>query len=120
MHELSLCRRIYAIADRARGGRTVETIHLEVGHLRQVVPETLEHCWMLVCDGTPLAGSRLEIEHIPIELRCSDCDATTHAIHHLVLTCATCDSADVALVRGEELMVTAMDLRAQEAERQHG
>lgn len=110
MHELSLCRSIYAIADRAREGRPVDVVHLQVGRLRQVVPQTLEHCWGLVTEQTGLSGSRLDIDHVAIELRCHRCEALTGVAHELVLTCARCGSGDVAVARGEEFMVTSMQL----------
>lgn len=113
MHELSLCRSIFAIVDRARGPRSVTSVQVQVGHLRQVVPETLVHCWQVVTDDTPLGGSVLEVDHIPIELRCTGCSATTSAPHRLVLTCGTCGSGDVAVTRGEELMVMSMQLRGE-------
>jgi hydrogenase nickel incorporation protein HypA/HybF len=113
MHELSLCRSIYTIVDRARGPRPVASVQVQVGHLRQVLPETLAHCWHLVTDDTPLRGSVLEVDHIPIELRCASCSATTSAPHRLVLTCGTCGSGDVAVTRGEELMVMSMQVRGE-------
>jgi hydrogenase nickel incorporation protein HypA/HybF len=109
VHELSLCRSIYRIVDRARGGRPVEVVHLQVGRLRQAVPETLEYCWRLVSDATPLAGSRLEIDHVPVVLDCS-CGARTTVQDDLVLTCASCGGSDVSLHSGEELLVTSVDL----------
>ena len=36
-------------------------MHLDVGHLRQVVPDTLRYAWEIVVDGTPLAGSVLAV-----------------------------------------------------------
>jgi hydrogenase nickel incorporation protein HypA/HybF len=109
VHELALCRSIYGIVDRARGDRQVEVVHLQVGRLRQVVPETLEYCWRVVTETTPLAGSRLDVDHVPVVLDCS-CGARTTVEHDLVLTCASCDSADVTLHTGEELLVTSLDL----------
>lgn len=116
MHELSLCRSIFKIVDRARGERDVQTVHLTVGQLRQVVPQTLEHCWQLVTAETPLRDSRLDIDHVAIELHCGACCARTSALHRLVLTCSACGSGEVAVVRGEELMVTSMDLRGGEGD----
>lgn len=111
MHELSLCRSIHAVADRSREGREVEVIHLRLGQLRQVVPETLVYCWDLVVDGTELTGSRLNIDHVPITLRCNACGVTTTVKHQLVLTCGDCGSGDVTMLTGEEFMITSMDLR---------
>lgn len=110
MHELSLCHSIYTIAERARDGRSVDVVYLQVGKLRQVIPETLVHCWGLVTDDTALAGSRLEIDHLPVELRCDECDATTSPTHELVLTCGACGSGRIRVMQGEEFMLTSMDL----------
>lgn len=110
MHELSLCRSIYGIADRARAGRRVDVIHLQVGQLRQVVPETLRYCWGLVTETTELAGSRLDIDHVAGELVCDACGATTTVQHALILTCADCGSGRTRVSEGEEFMLTSMDL----------
>jgi len=117
VHELSLCRSIYGIVDRGREQREVQVVHLQVGQLRQVVPETLEYCWGLVTDATPLAGSRLDIDHVPVVLDCRACSARTTVAHTLVLTCGKCGSGDIALHSGEEFMVTSVDLTILEASR---
>lgn len=119
MHELSICRSIYTIVERARAGRAVAAVHLEVGALRQVVPATLEHCWLLLTEQTPLAGSRLAATTVPIELRCASCCATTPAPDRLMLVCRRCGSGRVTVVRGEELIVTTMDVR-EESEPAYG
>lgn len=113
MHELSLCRSIHGIVERARaehGGRPVSTVYLQVGQLRQVVPGTLAYCWSLLTEDGPLAGSALEIDHVPVELSCRECAASTTVEHALVLVCGACGSAQVDVVRGEEFMVTSIDL----------
>lgn len=121
MHELSLCRSIFGIVDPARDGRVVDRVHLRVGMLRQVVPETLEHCWGLLTAETPLEGSCLEIDHVPIELRCTECLEVTVAAERLLLVCGRCDSAKVELLAGEEFLVTTMDVRTEpEKERSYG
>ena len=115
MHELSLSQSIGQIVRKHAAGRTVQVVHLQVGQLRQVVPETLVYCWTLVTDATPLAGSRLDIDHVPVVLDCRACAARTSVAHTLVLTCAECGSGDIALHSGEEFMVTSMDLTVLEA-----
>lgn len=110
MHELSLCRSIYGIVDKARDDRTVTAIHLQVGQLRQVVPDTLTYCWSMITETTPLAGSTLDIDHVPVRLDCAACGERTTVEHVLVLTCAACSSGDISLHTGEEFMVTSIDL----------
>lgn len=110
MHELSLCRSIYGIVDGAREDRPVTSVHLQVGRLRQVVPETLEYCWAMVTEGSPLAGSTLDIDHVPVVLDCRDCAERTTVEEVLLLTCAGCGSGNIVMVTGEELLVTSIDV----------
>ncbi|MDO5503929.1 MAG: hydrogenase maturation nickel metallochaperone HypA [Actinomycetia bacterium] len=112
MHELSLCRSIVDIIERARDGRQVQVVHLRIGRLRQVVPDTLVYCWGLVTDDSALAGSRLQIESVPVRLRCQDCAASTEVEHDLVLVCGACSSGAISVEAGEEFLVTSMDLAA--------
>lgn len=112
MHELSLCRAVYDTVEAAAAGRTIEVVHLRIGQLRQVVPQTLAYCWDLVVENTPLAGSVLEIDHVPVVLDCRACGRTTTVEHTLVLTCAGCGSGDIALRTGEEMLVTSIDVVA--------
>ncbi|MEP6648963.1 MAG: hydrogenase maturation nickel metallochaperone HypA [Lapillicoccus sp.] len=110
MHELALCQSIYGIADRAREGRPVTVIHLRVGALRQVVPDTLTYCWGVVTDTTPLDGSVLDVESVPGTLSCRSCGATTVLADRFLIACEDCGGADVEVVHGEELVVTTLDL----------
>ncbi|MEZ5096871.1 MAG: hydrogenase maturation nickel metallochaperone HypA [Nocardioides sp.] len=110
MHELSLCQSIHDIVDRARGDRVVESVHLQIGQLRQVVPDTLVYCWALVTEQGPLAGSALDIDHRPVVLDCRDCGGRTTVADALVLTCATCGSGAIELVSGDEFLVTSLEL----------
>ena len=77
MHELSICRSIVDIVTRHAAGRAVRTVHLQVGQLRQIVPDTLVYCWGLMNEDSALAGSTLEVDSVPAALRCRSCAATT-------------------------------------------
>jgi hydrogenase nickel incorporation protein HypA/HybF len=119
MHELSLCHSIFSIVDRAREGRTVETVHIQVGKRRQVMPETLEYYWRLLTEQSPLAGSELTIEYVPVQVLCHACGRTTATSDRLMLECGECGSSQVMVVAGDEFMVTMMDVR-DESELIHG
>lgn len=110
MHELSLCASIVEIVERARQGRPVETVHVRVGQLRQVVPETLVHCWRLVTEATPLAGSALVVDHVPVVVRCRGCGSRTEVAELLLLACVACGSGRVTVVCGEEFLVTSLEV----------
>lgn len=115
MHELSLCSQIHRIVDRAADGRRVAVVHLEVGQLRQVVPDTLAYCWGLVAEGTRLAGSVLEVVSVPVTAACRACEEVSTIEHALVLVCSACGGSDLTIVTGEEFLLTSLDLAPQEA-----
>lgn len=109
MHELSICTSIARIVGDHAGDARVARVHLRVGHLRQVVPDTLRFSWDVVVDGTPLAGSSLEIEHVPAVIECRACGARTE-LSVPVFRCGSCGSTDTATISGDELFVTSLDL----------
>ena len=110
MHELSLCGSIYEIVDRAAAGRAVSVIHLQIGQLRQIVPDTLKYCWTLVSDQTDLAGSELEVDSVPVTLLCSECSALTTLADEPLFLCDGCGGSHVSVTTGEEFMLTSLEL----------
>lgn len=110
MHELSLCGAIAGIATRRAGNRGVGVIHVRVGQLRQVVPDTLAFCWSLVTADTALDGSVLDVERVAARLKCRTCGEEHEFGDSFALACAGCHSLDVAVVAGEEFLVTALEL----------
>jgi hydrogenase nickel incorporation protein HypA/HybF len=113
VHELAISRSIASIAERsaharlARGG-TVTTVEVDIGHLRQVVPETLVWAWSFVTEGTALDSSRLAVNHIPAVLRCRACGAQTVLTDVFTLTCGTCGDGNVEVISGDEMVVVAL------------
>jgi hydrogenase nickel incorporation protein HypA/HybF len=110
MHELSIAE---AIADKVRQravGRPVAAVAIQVGHLRQIVPDALEFCWTMVTDATGLEGCRLEIEQIPATISCQDCDAVT-TLDAPVMVCEPCGGTNVTLLTGQEFMVVSLEIQ---------
>lgn len=110
MHELSLCRSIHQVVEKAAGDRSVAVVNLRVGKLRQVVPGTLIYCWGLVTSDGPLAGSELVIESVPVVAHCPRCQCDIDIVQTLVLVCELCGAAGLDIVSGDEFLVTTIDL----------
>ena len=108
MHEISICTSVASIVQEHAAGRSVERVLLDVGHLRQVVPDTLVYSWEIVVTGTPLEGSVLEINHIPAVIECRTC-ATSTTISVPVFRCP-CGSIDVEVTSGEEMLVRSLEV----------
>src|SRR4051812_1778634 len=115
MHELSLAESVVRIACRHAAGRRVVRVELKVGHLRQVVPGALEFAFELVAQGTEAEGAELVMEEVPAAGRCRRC-GTESELPGFPLRCATCDGLDVELLRGEELLVDALELEEADAD----
>lgn len=108
VHELSICTSLQSIVAEHAAGRPVRAVHLDIGHLRQVIPDTLRYSWDIVVDGTPLAGSKLVINHIPATIVCRVCGLAT-TIEAPLFRCP-CSSTETDLVSGRELQVTSLEL----------
>lgn len=109
MHELSIAEAVVDIVSRHAAGRRVYKVELKVGHLRQVVPSSLEFAFELLTSGTELEGAELAIEEVPVLGRCRGCGAET-TVSSFPLQCGGCGSLDLAVLAGDELLVDALEL----------
>jgi hydrogenase nickel incorporation protein HypA/HybF len=97
---------------RRRGGARVNAIHLQLGPLAGVVKDALLFSYDVACEGTPLAGSRLVIEEMPVCVFCHTCKAerTLPSIQKFV--CPVCETPAPEIVRGRELEVVALEIES--------
>jgi hydrogenase nickel incorporation protein HypA/HybF len=109
MHELSIAEAIVRIASAHAGDRRVTKVEVKVGRLRQVVPSALAFAFELVAEGTAVEGAELALEDVPAEGRCRACGAES-VLDSFPLRCAGCGGLDLELLRGEELLVDALEL----------
>jgi hydrogenase nickel incorporation protein HypA/HybF len=113
MHELSIALSILDVAGETlarEGGGHVEAIHLKIGPLSGVVPDALLSAWDLACEQSPLTGSRLVIENVPVAVYCAQCEAERPVVSIQEMRCARCGTLCPRVVRGRELEVTAMEI----------
>jgi hydrogenase nickel incorporation protein HypA/HybF len=109
MHELSIADAVVRIAARHAAGRRVTRVEVRVGHLRQVVPDSLAFAFELVAAGTVVEGAELVLEEVPAAGRCRTC-GTESTLGRFPLRCAACGGLDLEVIRGEELLVDSLEL----------
>jgi len=112
VHELGIAQSILDIArdHLPREGRgAVEVVRIRVGRMAGVVVESLVFCFEALVPGTPLEGARLEVEEVPVRLRCRGCGEEL-ITPTLVLSCPACGSPETTLLSGTELQVLEIEL----------
>jgi hydrogenase nickel incorporation protein HypA/HybF len=115
VHELSVSSAVVATVVRHAAGRKVTGVHVRVGRLRQVVPDSLAFYFGIVSRDTVCEGAVLEQELVPARLSCEDC-GTGWIAEAAAFRCPACAGAAVAVVSGEELEVESIIVQDEEAQ----
>ena len=76
-------------------------------------PDALTFSWELAAADTVAAGSRLDIETVPLAVRCSACGDESTPPVATGLACTKCGSGPTRIVRGRELELVAMEVPEQ-------
>jgi hydrogenase nickel incorporation protein HypA/HybF len=112
MHELSIALSLVELAceEAVRQPGRVCALHLKVGALAGIVPEALLASYEMACMDTPLAGSRLVIEQVPVVVFCLRCQAEQPVDGVQSLCCPTCGAPTPRVEHGRELELVAMEI----------
>lgn len=110
MHEVALSMQLARIVAKAADNRKVLVVRLEIGALRQVVPETLAHAWRFVVKDTNLGDSGLDVDWKPVVLECP-AGHVAEMPETWGFDCPTCGKA-AKVVGGEEFRVLDIELEA--------
>jgi hydrogenase nickel incorporation protein HypA/HybF len=115
MHELSIAismiDQILEVSA-SRGGLEVEVVHLKLGSFSGVCKDALLFAFEMSCEGTPLAGSQLVIETIPLVIHCSVCGQDQAPPSMYQLWCPECRTPSAEIVTGREIEVASLEVAA--------
>ncbi|HEV2396748.1 MAG TPA: hydrogenase maturation nickel metallochaperone HypA [Candidatus Sulfotelmatobacter sp.] len=116
MHELSIAMGIVeAAAEEAqKRGVQVSAVHLRLGALSGVVKDALLFSYEVACQDTPLAGSKLIVEDVPIVVFCPKCNGNRELTSLQSFTCPECGTPTMNIVQGKELEVFALEVEEEE------
>jgi hydrogenase nickel incorporation protein HypA/HybF len=115
MHELSIAvSMIDQIIEESesRGGLDVEAVHMRLGVFSGVDKEALLFAYELACEGTPLHGSRLLIETVPLVIHCAVCQQNRTPPSVYQLSCPECQSPGQRILSGREIEVASLEVAA--------
>lgn len=112
MHELSVAMSIVEIAQEEgeRQGGRVSAVHLKLGAMAGVVKDALLFSYDVACKDTPLEGSRLLIEEMPLVVFCTRCEVQRVVNSAYSLTCSECGLPTPDIRGGRELELVALEI----------
>lgn len=108
MHELSIAQSILAIAQKAAPPDGIITgVNIQVGELSSIEIESLKFAFTAIRDETVLQKADLNIDIIPGEAQCADCNNIFHlpAFGH---PCPRCKGFSLNILKGREMKVTSL------------
>ena len=116
MHELSIAMGIVdaALDESQRRGVEVSAVHLRLGALSGVVKDALLFSYEVACQDTPLEGSQLFVEDVPVIVFCAQCQAERELPSVQLFACPECGAPTMDIRRGKELEVFALEVKEEE------
>ena len=112
MHELAVCQSLLQEVGRAataNGAREVTRVVVAIGALSGVEGALLGRAFEVARCGTVAEHAALEIETVPVRVRCKICAAETETAVNALL-CGGCGAWQVEIASGDELLLKRVEL----------
>ncbi len=112
MHEVAVCESILDVlreqAGKAGAGRVL-SVRLRIGEMSGVAEDSLRFAFEIVAKDTLADGADLIIDNVPLTARCRSCGLEFRIVGY-AFSCMRCDSPEIDVVSGRELLVTEIDM----------
>ena len=110
MHEMSIAAALVTqLEGLARDNNlvNVEEVIIEVGFLRQIVPDIMQNAFKCTIAGTIINGARLEIREIEAIVQCRQCQYKfAPEIDNFL--CPNCQQSDVDIISGNDIIIASL------------
>uniref|UniRef100_A0A832G2R3 Hydrogenase maturation factor HypA n=1 Tax=Ignavibacterium album TaxID=591197 RepID=A0A832G2R3_9BACT len=113
VHELSIAQNIIQIVNSSVEEDKlglVEMIALKIGLMSNVLTDSLQFSYASIAENTPLKNSRLDIELLPIKIRCNDCNEI-NTTNDFIFSCPNCKSPAINVIGGDEIIISSIHLK---------
>jgi hydrogenase nickel incorporation protein HypA/HybF len=113
VHELSIVSSIVeSVTETLAGypGARVKEVRLRVGALASVIEDSLQFCYGIATEGTPLAGSALIVKILPVKLHCDVCNKDVEIASLQSFRCPFCEEPVTDLRQGRELEIESIEI----------
>src|ERR1039458_10230807 len=113
MHELSVAASIVdAVTESAAAypGARVKEVRLRVGALASVIEDSLQFCWGITTEGTPLEGAKLVVKILPVVTHCEACGKDGELQSLQSFRCPHCGEPCSDLRQGREMEIDSIEI----------
>lgn len=117
MHELSIVSSIVDSVIQSLEkypGARVKEVRLNVGALAAVVEDSLQFCYGIATEDTPLEGSRLVVKILPVVVHCEACAADEPIESLQSFRCPRCEEPAGDVRQGRELEIESIEIEESE------
>jgi hydrogenase nickel incorporation protein HypA/HybF len=112
MHEMSIAQSLMEILREEmtkHDAKVLKSVHLQIGQLSAIVPESLSFCFQIMVEGTEMEGAKLVMDVIPLRGTCPEC-RKEFEIQDYHFACPTCGSVKIETISGQDLAVVDMEV----------
>jgi len=111
MHELGIITNIFTILEEVATEHNLLKIHkvkLKIGKLQQIVPDMFAFAFETVAKGTKVAGAILEVEPVPVKMKCQGCGCEFIVADNIYI-CPTCGQTRLTMLEGMEIILESLE-----------
>jgi hydrogenase nickel incorporation protein HypA/HybF len=88
----------------------VKEVRLRVGALASVIEDSLQFCYGIATEGTPLEGSALVVKILPVRMHCDKCAQDVEIASLQSFRCPGCEEPVSDLRQGRELEIESIEI----------
>jgi hydrogenase nickel incorporation protein HypA/HybF len=113
LHELSIVLGVIDTVSesaQASNAKKITATYLRVGALSGVVKDALLFSFDLATRDTPLEGSKLIVEELPVVIFCKSCDKIVELPGVQSFRCPVCQTPSADIRQGKELEVRSIEI----------
>ncbi len=113
MHEMSVTQSVMDIVlEQAKeaGATRVKSVKLRFGALTSIVPDCVAFYFEQMTEGTIAEGAKLDVEMVPLRLKCGQCGEEFEGEDELDMVCPKCGNPFTETITGREMEVDSIDV----------
>ncbi len=113
MHELSIAASIVDVVTESVArypGARVKEVRLRLGALASVIEDSLQFCWGISIEKTPLEGAKLVVRVLPVVVYCTACGKQGELESLQSFRCPHCGEPAGDIRQGRELEIDSIEI----------